>query len=175
MKFTHTLLFAITTLFATSALAQDYWASADIDDAHEQFRPGGPRGAMGKGPKGPMPHELLRQYADQLNITDDVINQVEAIVERVQENQRTLRRDIKKLKIDTRYEMEQPKPDREKIMTLIRESGELKIKQHQARVSLLLDIRALLTPEQQRAVRQLMNERRKEMRGGKRGKRGGRF
>ena len=71
--------------------------------------------------------------------------------------------------------MEQPKPDREKIMALIREAGELKIEQHQARVSLLLDIRSLLTPEQQRAVRQLMKERRKEMRGGKRGKRGGRF
>lgn len=175
MKFTHSLLFAVTTLFASSALAQDYWAAAESDDAHETYRPGGPRGKMGKGPKGPMPHELLRMHADQLNLSEDVLNEVEAVVSRVKESQRALRRDLKKLKADLHYEMDQEEPNRSKVMSLIQASGELKIKQQQARTSVLLDIRALLTPEQRRAMRQLMKERRKEMRGGKRGKRGGRF
>ena len=76
VSFTHSLLFAVTTLFASSALAQDYWAAAESDDAHETYRPGGPRGKMGKGPKGPMPHELLRMHADRLNLSEDVLNEV---------------------------------------------------------------------------------------------------
>lgn len=127
---------------------------------------------MGKGQRGPLPHELLRQHADRLKLTEDVLNEIEAIVSRVEESQRVLRRDIKKLKIDVRYEMEQDSPNRDKIMSLIRESGELKIKQHQTRTSVLLDIRALLTPEQRRQVQELMRERRHQMRGGKKGRRG---
>ena len=30
--------------------------------------------------KGPLPHEFLRRHADQLGISDDVLEQVEAIV-----------------------------------------------------------------------------------------------
>ena len=165
MKFTHILLFASFTLFAMPAFSQSHWASADIEDSDENFRPGGRKGKMGKGP---LPHELLRKHADRLGISEDILDQVETIVAEVKESQRSLSRDIKKLKIDVHYEMEQDNPDRDKIMNLIRETGELKIKQHQARTAVLLDIRSLLTPKQREVVRSRMKERRKEMRGGKR-------
>ena len=69
-----------------------------------------PKGEEKMG-KGPLPHELLRRHADQLGISEDVLEQVEAIVSEVKDSQRTLRRDIKKLKIDVHYEMEQDNPD----------------------------------------------------------------
>jgi Spy/CpxP family protein refolding chaperone len=168
MKFTHILLFATVSMFALPAFSQSYWAAADMDDSHEDFRPGGRKGKMGKGP---LPHEFLRRHADQLGISEDVLEQVEAIVAEVKDSQRTLRRDIQKLKIDVRYEMDQDNPDRDKVMNLIREAGELKIKQHQARTGILLDIRALLTPTQREGLERIMRERRKAKRGGKRGRR----
>ena len=167
MKSTHILLFAAFSLFALPAFSQSHWASAEIDDSHEDYRPGGRKGKMGKGP---LPHEFLRMHADKLGISDDVLEQVESIVAEVHESQRALGRDIKKLKIDVRYEMDVENPDRDKIMSLIRETGELKIKQHQARVGVLLDIRALLTPTQRQALKRLMKEQRKDKRGGKRGR-----
>ena len=60
------------------------------------FRPEGRKGKMGKGP---LPHELLRRHADQLGISEDVLEQVEAIVSEVKDSQRTLRRDIKSSKL----------------------------------------------------------------------------
>ena len=167
MKFTHILLFATFSIFALPAFSQSNWDAADMDESHDNFRPEGRKGKMGKGP---LPHEFLRRHADQLGISEDILEQVEAIVAEVKESQRTLRRDIKKLKIDVHYEMEQDNPDREKIMNLVRETGELKIKQHQARIGVLLDIRALLTPTQRESLERLMKERRKAKRGGKRGR-----
>ena len=167
MKFTHILLFATLSIFTLPAFSQSNWDATAMDESQESFRPEGRKGKMGKGP---LPHELLRRHADQLGISEDVLEQVEAMVSEVKDSQRTLRRDIKKLKIDVHYEMEQDNPDRQKVMNLVRESGELKIKQHQARIGVLLDIRALLTPAQREGLERLMKERRKAKRGGKRGR-----
>ena len=175
MKITHTIAFALCATLSTPAFSQDYQdESSQMDDTFDQERPrrGDRRDKMHSG-KGPLPHEILRRHADKLGITEDVLQQVEEIVMQARDRQREIRRDIKKLQADVHYEMDVDSPDRAKVMDLIRQTGELKIQQHQGRVGVLLEIRSLLTSEQKRQMKELMKKRRaKHRRGeGKHGRR----
>lgn len=168
MKIAHPLLFALCALISIPALSQsDLSESTQMRDTFESSEPeyDGRRGKRHPG-KGPLPHEILRRHADKLGISEEVLSQIEDVVMQAREQQREIRRDIKKLQADVHYEMDADSPDRSKVMDLIRETGELKIKQHQARISVLLDIRSVLTPDQRRTLKKLMKKRRDKHRRG---------
>ena len=71
-----------------------------------------------------------------------------------------LRYQQEQAQLDLEQALEEPKPDRARIFALIERVEDLEVQVHKNRLGLLLDIRALMTPEQWRKLEDLQKKRR---------------
>lgn len=135
--------------------------------------PGGPGGGMGKGPGPGKMVRMLEKNADALGIEQATLDQIQSIVKANKAQAESLRADVKAARQALREAMQAPNPDKQAVLALQADVGAAKQAAAQHRLSVMLDVKALLTPEQQTAL----EEKRQEMRGkwGKRGKRGGKW
>ncbi len=129
---------------------------------------GGPGGKMGK--RGPGPGKMVRMLeknADALGIEQATLDQIKGVLDANKAEAESLRADVKAARQALREAMQADSPDKQAVLALQSEVGAAKQAAAQHRLSVMLDVKALLTPEQKAAIQEKRAERR-----GKRGKRG---
>jgi Spy/CpxP family protein refolding chaperone len=124
--------------------------------------------------KGPGGFRLgqIERAAESLGIEAETVSQIKKIMYDGRRTGVDLRANLEKAKIDLHERLNQRSPNRAEVMTSIERLGALKTKAKKHRVGIMLSIRALLTPEQQKGLRKLMKEKRGRRKGKRRGKRG---
>jgi len=112
---------------------------------------------------------LLKEHAKELGISDATLNQIKELARKGRDSRAPLDDKLEDARDKMRDLMQSDSPDRGKVMAAIEEAGRAEVALRQHDVDVLLQIRALLTPEQREAMKKLMREER-----GGRGPRGGR-
>ncbi len=132
------------------------------------FGRGGPGNGMGFGLR------MLDRAADVLDLDDATRKKIKELTYNAERASIPLRGRLQAAELDLRHALDQDKPDRADVMRKLEEVGKLKLQMQQYHVGLLLDVRALLTPEQVRQLQQMRGKQGKRGRGwGRRGRRGG--
>lgn len=137
--------------------------------------PGGGKGGGMMG-KGPSPHKMVRvieKNAEKLGIEQATIEQIEGIVEANRAEAEALRAQAREAREALKAAMQADNPDKAQVLALSERAGQARVAMQQHKMAVMLDIRALLTPDQQAALKQLRAERFAERgKWGKKGKKG---
>ena len=126
-------------------------------------RPGGKQG------KGVMNPKRIERIATKLGVDDSVKEQMKSAVVTAKQKSIELKSQIKTHRVILRQLMASDATNRTEVMNEIDTLGALQVEMRKLRVSTMLDIRALLTPEQRVQMKRLLKKRGRK---GKRGKRG---
>lgn len=105
-------------------------------------------------PPADLPRVLARARA-QLNLTDDQVRRLSEAFRSYRTRTERVRLDLARARLDLREAFLSPSPDRARVEGIARRMGALQGQLTQARVELLLEIRAILTPEQAARLRSL--------------------
>lgn len=125
------------------------------------------------GPDGPRAEfnlRMLERAAGQLGLDDATLSRIK---DRVYESEKTgidLKAKLELAKLELRRALGADEPVKADVMKRVAEVGDLETRLRQHQIGLMLDVRAMLTPEQRKQLKQMRGERRE--RRGKRGKRG---
>ena len=125
--------------------------------------PGGPG-----GPGGHDPGRLIDEHAEELGLDDETREAIQRIVDDSREEARGFHDELRGLHDAMRTLLSQDEPDEAAVMQQAETIGKVETEMHKHRLSTLLAIRALLTPEQRAELTRM----REEMRGEKRGRGG---
>jgi len=126
-----------------------------------------PRGGGG----GLLNPERIERIASRLGVDDATMKKMRTLLYGAKRKRVTLRGQIEQARIDLHELMQQEQTDRSAIMKKVDSIGGLQIQARKLKLGTMLDLRALLNPEQQKKLRTMMQKRRSR-RAGKRRKRG---
>lgn len=116
--------------------------------AFSQNPPVRPRGDM-MGPR----------LMERLNLSDDQKNQIEKLRTDFQKQQIAQRAKVQTAAVELRQLLRAENPDKAAIEKKIQEVAQLRAQLQTARVNHMLNVRKVLTPEQQKMVREAVKER----------------
>jgi len=157
-----TLVTGAALMMAGAAWAQDPPAG-DPSAAH-------PGEGMSRGPG----HGEHRAMMEKMNLTDDQTRKLEDIRYQHQKKAITMRADLESARLDLGRMMRADQPDSRAINSQIDKIGQARTTLEKDRVAQMLEMRAILTPEQLKVWRQTHGGMRGGMHGGmKRGMHGG--
>ncbi len=106
------------------------------------------------------PGAFIEDHAEALDLDDETRDAIRKIVERSREQGDRLHADLRGLHEQMRDLLEQSEPDEAEVMRKVDAIGEAETAMHRYRLATMLEIRALLTPEQREAMTQLREESR---------------
>ena len=105
-------------------------------------------------PPPPTPaHEVIAERAADLGIDAQTAKQIVTLAEAERDNVEALQQQLEDARADLHDLLEAEEPVRAEVMAAIDHLGSVETELHKTRVGVLLEIRALLTPEQREAVR----------------------
>ena len=84
----------------------------------------------------------------RLNLTEDQARRVEQVMAGFRSRTQQLRIDLSRARLDAREAFLQATPDRARLDTIARRTGELQGQMTQARYGMLLELKSILSPEQ---------------------------
>jgi Spy/CpxP family protein refolding chaperone len=146
-----TLCLALSTLAALPALAQPGGRGR-----------GGPhgRGGPGGGVEQLANPDRIDGIAERIGLDDATVKRIKDIVYDAHKEEIQLKAAMKTARVDLRRALDDDAPDRAKVMRLVERVGDAGVKHQQHRIGTMLDIRALLTPDQVKQLAQMRRERR---------------
>ena len=121
--------------------------------------PGGP----GKQRPG-SPHIMFEKHADRLGLNAETLKQIRAISEKAKEESSDLRTKFREARTIMHKLLSAEAPDKAAVMKQAEAMGEIMTGIRKHRLAALLDIRALLTPEQRQELIKIREERRSRRR-----------
>jgi Spy/CpxP family protein refolding chaperone len=113
-----------------------------------------------RGPRPERAEELIGDHADELGLDQNTREQISQIVERSQREADKLRRAHQQAGRTLRQLLELDEPDEQAVMNQADIVGGLEAQRLKQRIGAMLEIRALLTPEQRRKLVELRGEER---------------
>ena len=116
--------------------------------------PGGP----GKHRLGP-PHIMFEKHAERLGLDAETLSQIRGISERAKEESSEFRTKYREAKTTMRKLLSADAPDKAAVMQQAEVMGEIRTGMRKHWLAALLDIRALLTPEQRQELIKIREER----------------
>lgn len=123
-----------------------------------QASPGHPGcGHPGAG-HGPDPAGFVAHHAERLGLDAGTLEAIEGIVAASREETEDLRRELREARDRLHELLSASEPDEAQVMEQVEAIGQLETRLHQARVRALLQIRALLTPEQRAELERIREE-----------------
>ena len=125
----------------------------------------------GRGGGPPDIQERLERMSDQLDLTQDQEREIEQIFEDGESQSSPMKRQLAQIRNEIQGEMLKDDPNKNTVIQLTREAGDLRTEMSLLRVENQFAIHAVLTPEQREKLASMKAERGK--RGGGRGHRGG--
>jgi Spy/CpxP family protein refolding chaperone len=117
-----------------------------------------PPGPGRPGPGGPGPEHLIEENADRLGIDDDTRDAIRKIAEASRERSDALSERLHAAHEEMRHLLDADEPDEDAVMAQAEAIGALHVDKHKNRLRALLEIRALLTPEQRQELVKLREE-----------------
>lgn len=126
----------------------------------------------GGGPK--LNLKMLDRVAPRLGLSDEVLAQIKARVYEAEKVSIELKAQLELAKLEMHRALDAESPAKAKVMQHIEAVGTLHTELRKHEVGLMLDVRAMLSPDQRAKLRQMTGERHRARRGkrGPRGKRG---
>ena len=120
--------------------------------------PGPPGGGRGHGP--PPLDRVLQEHAESLGLAPEVEAEIREISGASRAEGEAIRRSLHETHDALRAMLGSESPDEAEVMSLADEIGALETQAHKSRLRAMLRIRALLTPEQRRALVEINEKRR---------------
>ena len=111
--------------------------------------------AQGMGPRG-----MLQQVMLKVGMSETQRAEAKKLHYAAERKVIEIRYQQEQAQLELEQALDAPKPDRARIFALIERVEDLEVQVHKNRLGLLLDIRALMTPEQWRKLENLQKERR---------------
>ena len=111
----------------------------------------------------------IDHLGDKLGLSDDIVSQIKALAYANRKARIQIDGRLKEATLDLEVLMDQVKPDRAAIMKQLDTIANVQLERRKMSIGLLLDVAALLTPEQHRAFRKIMRARQAKRRGMRRG------
>ena len=116
---------------------------------------GGPPGGHGLG-------HLIAEHADELGLDEETLEAIQRIVVDAHQDAAGLRGELHALHDAMRTLLSQDDPDEASVMQQAETLGKVKTEMHKHRLSTLLAVRALLTPDQRAQLTRIHEEMRGE-------------
>lgn len=132
--------------------------------------PGGPGGH--DGPRAEFNLRMLERAAGQLGLDDATLDRIKDRVYQAEKKGIDLRAKLELAKLELRRTLDADAPPKDEAMKRIAEVGRLETELRQHQIGLMLDVKAMLTPEQRQMLEKMRGERAGRGKVGKRGKRG---
>jgi len=132
----------------------------------------GPPPHRGPHHGGPPLDRFVERHGDRLGLDEETRAAIDAIVEQSRAEGEGLREEREAAYRELHSLLEQDTPDESAVMRQVDRVGEVGTRGHKHRLKTMLEIRALLTPEQRQQLVEIREEER-DKRGGRRGKREG--
>ena len=104
------------------------------------------------GPHGPRLGELLERHAEELGLSAETRDAIREIVEDSHEEGESLREDVSSARLRLHELLAEDPVDRDRVIEQVERIGELRTESQKHRIETMLEIRALLTPEQREAL-----------------------
>lgn len=118
--------------------------------------PDRPEGS-GKHPRG-APYLLFEKHAERLGLDTKTLSQIRAISEATKEQSSELRTNLEKARMTMRDLLSAETPDKAAVMKQAEIMGAIKTDLRKQRLATILEIRALLTPEQRQELIAIVKE-----------------
>ena len=109
--------------------------------------------------RGPHEGRFLEEHADRLGLDQETRDQIRAKLEASRAESEPLRERVHEGYRAIRELLMQDAPERDEVMKLVEELGELRTELGKLRLATLLEVRALLTPEQRAEMIAIHEER----------------
>ena len=119
--------------------------------------PGGGRPPHGMHPMPPV-GGFIERHADRIGLDETTTADIRKVVNRARTEDEKLQRQIETAHKQLRIMLESDKPNRKRVMQQADTLGALHIKQRKNRLGAMLDIRAMLTPEQRQELQTIRRE-----------------
>jgi Spy/CpxP family protein refolding chaperone len=103
--------------------------------------------------------ELLEKLADKIGADTQTVTKIKDLVYNANKQVIDLKAEMERNQLEMRRLMDQEAPDEKVIMQQIDKIGAVEIKLRKNRISLMLSVRKLLTPEQRTKLKELMPEK----------------
>ncbi|MDP7039412.1 MAG: hypothetical protein QGI45_09655 [Myxococcota bacterium] len=110
-------------------------------------------------------YKLLERAADDLGLSDDVLEKVKAASYEADRAAIEIRSKLDRARLDFQQMMSSDNPSEKKMMELVEEMGGLETNLRKNRIGLLLKVRPLLTKEQRKKLKKILRKERKRQRG----------
>jgi Spy/CpxP family protein refolding chaperone len=110
----------------------------------------GPGGGLGRDPL-----RVLEANADELGLDEETRTTIRARIDASQEETKRLEAAVRELYHTLQETLDQDAPDRDAVMAVVDSLGRTEIELRRHRIDTLLEVRALLTPEQRARAREL--------------------
>jgi Spy/CpxP family protein refolding chaperone len=123
-----------------------------------------PLGGPG-GPGGHEPGRVIDEHADELGLDEETREAIQGIVDASRKDAKDFREELRGLHDAMRTLLSQDEPDEAAVMKQAESIGKVETEMHKHRLSTLLAVRALLTPEQRAELTRIREETRGERRG----------
>ncbi len=127
-------------------------------------------GPGGRGPDALLDPGRLDRAAERLGLDDGTLAKVKARAYAAQKEAITAKAELKVARIELHRLLDTDAPDKEAVLAQVERVGQLETALRRLKVSALLDIRGMLTPEQRAKLKTMKRGRRD--REGRRGRRG---
>jgi Spy/CpxP family protein refolding chaperone len=153
-------------LLCASLLAISGFAAAAVAQPPDREPGDGPPGMRRRGPHGPPPIErVLERHAGELGLDADTRATIRAIAAKARQDEAPLDEQLRVLHEEMRQLLDGESPKLEDVMQAADRIGaaETELKKRQLRT--MLEVRALLTPEQREKLVKIFEERRGRRKG----------
>ncbi|MFC1851258.1 Spy/CpxP family protein refolding chaperone [candidate division CSSED10-310 bacterium] len=114
---------------------------------------------QGREHKSGMEYLLLKHHASELGISDQQLESIKQLSLNAEKEMIRIKADKKIIELDFHAEMDTDKPDKKKISGLLDKINDLEGKIKKEKVLMLIDIKAVLTPEQMTKIKELRAQR----------------
>jgi len=153
-------------LACASLLAMSGFAGAAVAQPPDREPGDGPPGMRRHGPHGPPPIEkVLERHADELGLDADTSATIRAIAAKARQDDAPLDEQLRALHEELRQLLDGESPKLEDVMEAADRIGAAETELRKRRLRTILEVRALLTPEQREKLVQIFEERRGRRKG----------
>ena len=141
-----------SSLLASAAVLVLALALAGASDARSPM--GGPKGPHGDR----SPARMIDEHADELGLDDETRQAIRVIVDESRGDSEAFHRQLRAAHDDLRDLLAQDAPDESAVMQQAETIGAVETEMHKHRLGTLLEVRALLTPEQREKLTQIRDD-----------------
>lgn len=120
-----------------------------------------PAAARAPGRRGPLPHRLIETHAARWGVSDDTLRQIGALAQEARPIKRSHHQRLREARRELHALLDEALPNQTAVMNQLEVINRHEVAMRQHALTVLIRIRALLTPAQRRQLQDLMRHHRR--------------